>query len=80
MIKVTGVKALNNKLIRVEFSDGLTADIDIKPFIRGGISDDLKDEEVFKSVKLDNLSGICWSNGFDFCSDVLLELANNDLA
>ena len=78
MIKVTSVKALKDKLIGVVFSNGLTANIDIKPFIRGGISDDLKDEEVFKSVKLDNLSGICWDNGFDFCPDVLLKLANND--
>ena len=67
-------------MIHVEFSNGLTANIDIKPFIRGGISDDLKDEEVFKSVKLDNLSGICWNNGFDFCSDVLLELADRNFA
>ncbi len=59
MIKVISVKALNDKLIHVVFSDGLTADIDIKPFISGGISDDLKHEEVFKSVKLDDLSGIC---------------------
>ena len=78
MIKIISVKALNNKLIHVEFSNGLTADIDIKPFIRGGISDDLKDDEVFKSVKMDNLSGICWDNGFDFSFDVLLELVDAD--
>jgi hypothetical protein len=76
MVKVIKVLPLPGKTISVEFSNGLSAERDIKPFIRGGISDDLKNEEVFKTVALDNLSGICWSNGFDFCADVLFELSN----
>jgi hypothetical protein len=75
MIKVTNVKPLEDYKILVAFSDGLTADIDIKPFIKGGISDKLKDKEFFKTVKLDELSGIAWDGGFDFCPNVLRDLA-----
>ena len=75
MVKIISVKPLADKTIHLIFSDGLKANIDIKPFIRGGISDELKDDTIFNSVKLDNLSGICWDNGFDFCPDVLWELA-----
>ena len=79
MIKVKSVKYLTGKTIQVVFSDGLQANIDINPYIRGGISDDLKDENLFRSVKLDSLSGICWDNGFDFSVDILYELAKGDL-
>jgi hypothetical protein len=79
MVKVISVKPLTDKNIHVEFSNGLTAEIDIKPYIRGGISDELNDDLLFNSVKLDNISGICWDNGFDFSSDILLEIAAGTL-
>jgi hypothetical protein len=45
--------------------------VDIKPFINGGISDALKDEEYFKNVKINEFFGITWENGFDFCPNFL---------
>jgi len=78
MIKLASVTPIKDKIIKVVFSDGRESNIDIKPFIRGGISDDLEDDNIFNSVKLDNLSGICWENGFDFSLDIILELANID--
>jgi hypothetical protein len=79
MIKIISVKPIDNKQIELVFSNGNKSKIDIKPFIRGGISNELKVDKIFNSVKLDNFSGICWENGFDFSLDIILELANIDI-
>lgn len=79
MLKVTKVIPRKELKIHVTFSDGVSGEIDIKPFIKGGISDELKDKEFFKTVKLDQFSGITWDNGFDFCPKVLMQLVQDDL-
>ena len=58
--------------ISVVFDDGLAKKIDLKPFINGGISEELKDIDFFNRVYLDNGS-VTWPNGFDFCSVFLRE-------
>jgi hypothetical protein len=71
MEKIIKVKPLNDLKVWVKFADGFSADVDIKPFIRGGISDSLKDEKFFKEVEVDEFNGITWKNGFDFCPNFL---------
>ncbi|MFA5403932.1 MAG: DUF2442 domain-containing protein [Ignavibacteria bacterium] len=71
MEKIVQVKPLNNLKIWVKFADGFSADVDIKPFIRGGISDALKEEKFFKDIKVNDFNGITWRNGFDFCPNFL---------
>lgn len=73
MEKIIQVKPKDNFKIWIKFSDGFSSDVDIKPFIRGGISDALKDEKFFKDVKVDEFNGISWKNGFDFCPNFLRE-------
>ena len=73
MKKIIEVHPGNNFTVSISFSDGFTAVVDIKPFIRGGISDQLKDPDFFKQVHVDEFHGISWINGFDFCPNFLRE-------
>ena len=76
METVICVKPLENNRIEVVFSDNVRAKIDISPFINSqGISQSLRDETIFKTVKVDEAGGITWSNGFDFCPVFLRQIA-----
>ena len=57
----------------VRFSDGFAGELDVFPFIKGGISERLKDRDFFKNVKVDEFGGISWANGFDFCPNFLYD-------
>jgi len=76
MDTITFVKPLKDNKIEVLFSDGVRAEIDIRPFIKPkGISHSLSDESLFKTVTVDDAGGIVWSNGFDFCPVFLKQIA-----
>jgi len=74
MQTVIKVKPLNNHLLWVLFADNFDATIDIKPFIKSGISAKLSDLNYFRQVKIDEFGGITWENGFDFCPNYLREI------
>lgn len=71
MDKVISVKPMENYLLEIEFADGLRKVIDIRRFIRKGISAALKDEAYFREVHLEDGGGIAWPNGYDFCPNFL---------
>lgn len=71
MDKVISVKALENYLLEIEFSDGFRKVIDVQPFLGKGISAALKDEAYFRQVSLEDGGGIAWPNGYDFCPNFL---------
>ncbi|HWA07096.1 MAG TPA: DUF2442 domain-containing protein [Ignavibacteria bacterium] len=71
---VIKVEALDDYFISIVFDDGVKKTIDIKPYINGGISADLKDTDFFNKVYLDSGS-VTWPNGFDFCSVFLRDEA-----
>ncbi|MEI6898559.1 MAG: DUF2442 domain-containing protein [Bacteroidota bacterium] len=73
MEKIVEVKPKNDYSVFIRFADGFSAIIDISPFIRGGISDQLKDITYFNEVFIDQFNGISWANGFDFCPNFLRE-------
>jgi len=74
MQTVIKVKPLDNYLIWVLFADNFEATIDIKPYIKIGISAKLLDLNYFGQVKIDEFGGITWENGFDFCPNYLREI------
>ena len=75
MEKVIEIKPLENHKIWVKFSDNKDALIDLRPFINEGISARLLDKSYFEKVNIDELGGISWENGFDFCPNFLREIA-----
>ena len=82
METIIEVKPLENYSIWVRFSDNYIATVNIKPFIKTGISVELLDYNYFKQVKIDDFGVISWDNGFDFCPNYLREIVekvNNQL-
>jgi hypothetical protein len=71
MDRVISVIPLKNYLLEIEFADGFRKVIDIRPFIKKGISAALVDESYFRQVALEDGGGIAWPNGYDFCPNFL---------
>lgn len=65
--RVTAFRIIGTTSLRVEFSDGLSRDIDFDPILHGELYGPLRNPEVFKRVQLDAEAGtLCWPNGADF--------------
>lgn len=71
--KAIDVKPLENYEILVIFNNGEEKIFDVKPYMEHKVFNELKNKEMFKSVKVSGLS-IEWANGADICPD---ELYNN---
>jgi len=57
------------------FSDGSRKIVDMMPYLKGEIFEPLKDVNVFKTVRLNEVfHTIEWPNGADMCPDVLYEI------
>lgn len=67
------VKPLKNYMLEVTFNNGEKRIFDVKPYLEYVGFEALKDEKLFKTVKVAGLS-IEWDNGSDICPD---ELYNN---
>lgn len=53
----------------VQFESGEIRFIDLKPFIGGDVWGELRDPEMFNTVKVDDFGGLEWSNGLTYCPD-----------
>ena len=70
---VTGYK------VALKFQDGAEGVIDLEPELWGEVFEPLKDQELFKQVRLDReLNTICWDNGADFAPEFLYEAIVGD--
>ena len=74
MKNILEARPLDNSILHVIFDNGAAFDVDIKPFIKSGISSALKDMQYFKTVKVED-GYITWPNGYDFCPEFLYEYA-----
>ena len=68
--KAIEVKALKSYKLEVKFEDGKKGIFDVSPYLEFVQFKELKDENVFNTVKIDGLS-ISWSNGADICPNEL---------
>ncbi|MBK7383745.1 MAG: DUF2442 domain-containing protein [Flavobacteriales bacterium] len=80
MNRVTQVEVLSGLRLKVTFADGLTADINMEPYIGKGFTAELLVPERFAEVTTESGGGIAWPNGFDACPEFLRELAENKQA
>ena len=64
---------IENYVLFLRFEDGLEGEIDISSIVPfEGIFDKLKDQDYFKTVKVDHeLGTIVWDNGADLSPDYL---------
>ncbi len=68
--RVIEVNARKDFTIEILFSNKERRIFDVKPYLDKGIFQDLKNSEIFNSVKVDNGS-VSWAGGQDFCPDTL---------
>lgn len=66
------VKILNEYNIEITFDNGEKRVLDITPYFKFKIFQELKEKDNFKKVKVSGLS-IEWENGADICPDELYE-------
>lgn len=71
--KAIEVKPIENYMLQITFDNGEIKIFDVKPYLNLIQFKDLKNKDIFNSVKVAGLS-IEWSNGADICPD---ELYNN---
>jgi hypothetical protein len=67
---VTEVMPLNNYLLRLKFKNGEEKVFDMKPYLETGIFKELKDESVFKTVRV-SFDTVEWSNEADIDPETL---------
>lgn len=67
------VKPLKNYMLEIKLNNGEKKIFDVKPYLEYIQFKELKDDKLFKTVKIAGLS-IEWANGADICPD---ELYNN---
>jgi hypothetical protein len=71
---------LNNVELRggyrlfLSFSNGVSGEVDLSQELWGEMFEPLRDEDLFRSAKLDPIMRtVCWSNGADFAPEFLLD-------
>lgn len=70
---VTAVELLSNYIVRLTFSDGVTKEVNLEPFLHGPIFEPIRSNlDYFRSVYVDEDAGtIVWPNGADLDPNVL---------
>lgn len=69
--RVVKARALEAYRIYVEFSDGLSGEIDVSDRLFGPVFEPLKDYELFQRVCVDEFGAVSWPNGADLAPDAL---------
>jgi len=67
---VTSVKPLNDFKLELEFEMGEVRIFDLSPFLSKGRFVELKDENIFRQVRI-NYDSIEWANGLDLDPEFL---------
>jgi hypothetical protein len=72
MATVTSVEPLGDYRLRIDFSDGVTREVDLKGELSGPLFEPLRDQEQFRRVSVDAEAGtIVWPNGANLAPEVL---------
>lgn len=70
MVKVCNVEAKDDYILLVKLSNGKEGYFDVKPYLEKGIFKELKDKNLFNSVRL-AFGGVSWPNQQDFSADTI---------
>lgn len=72
MNRIKNVQALDDYKLLVTFDNGEKKIKDMKPYLDKGVFKKLKDEKIFKSVKL-AYGTVTWGDNIDLCADSIYE-------
>ena len=75
-LAIKNVKPLKNYLLLLKFENGEEKIFDVKPYLNIGKFQELKDENLFKSVKV-SFDSIEWANQLDLDPEILYEKSYN---
>lgn len=75
MNRIKEVQALKDYRILIIFDNGEKRIKDMKPYLEKGVFKKLKDEEIFKSVKLE-YGTVSWGDNIDLCADSIYETSS----
>jgi hypothetical protein len=67
---VKNVQPLPDYQLLLTFANGEKAIFDVKPYLDKGVFSALRDESLFKSVRV-SFDTVEWGNGADLCPEVL---------
>ncbi len=70
MVLIKKIEVENDYILYVEFNDGKTKRVDMRPYLSKGIFTQLLDENYFRLVK-NNRYFISWPNNQELSSDML---------
>ncbi len=73
MARLIRVQAQRGYRLTLEFSDGLSGEVDVSERLFGPVFEPLRDETYFARVSLDEYGVPCWPNGADLAPDGLYE-------
>ena len=74
ILHVVDVKYVRDYVIWVKFNDGIDGEVDLSAELEGEVFGPLKDEELFKTVKVDPLlQTVVWDNGADLAPEFLYD-------
>lgn len=66
MLRVAKATPLDGHHLHLEFSDGVSGDVDCSFLLRGTLGEALRDPEYFQQVRIDeDLGTVVWPNGLD---------------
>jgi len=70
--RVTGFEITGPYTLRIVFDDGMVREINFEPVLEGPMYGMLRDEELFKQVRIDaEVHTLVWPNGADFDPETL---------
>jgi hypothetical protein len=76
--RIVSVKVVSEGTLSLDFDDGVTRIVDLKPIMFGSMFEALKDQCYFEKVCLDEEVGtVVWPNGADFDPDTLYDWEQN---
>jgi hypothetical protein len=73
MVEVTAVEVIQERTVRLWFSDGAERIVDLLPLLWGPVFEEIAaDDDVFNAVRVDpEIGTITWPNGADLAPEVL---------
>jgi hypothetical protein len=70
--RVIGFEITGPYTLRIAFDDGMVREINFEPVLEGPVYGMLRDEELFKQVRIDTeVHTLVWPNGADFDPETL---------
>ncbi len=77
-LHVMRVTYMHDYELRLEFSDGVVKDVNLKDELYGEVFEPLKDIELFKQVHVNrDTNTIEWPNGADFAPEFLYQVGKD---